>query len=148
MSFPQLPQIGCSACTAWQISVHTLWELGRSCQCRNQRRNEKVLRKQKNARHSWCVTCSAVSENAASASFRRRCWCVTSDTPPPQTSTPLKWQLPTVHQCSGINGLAPCPRGYCSIITGRSPAGPLWCPRRERAPREASQSALRGLPAF
>lgn len=58
--------------------------------------------------------------------------------------------LPTldVHQCSGINGLAPCPCGYCSVITGHSTPGPLWCPRQELFPRGTSQSAQRGLPEF
>lgn len=52
-----------------------------------------------------------------------------------KNSTSPKWQLPTVHQCSGINGLAPCPHGYCSIITGHSPSGPLWCPRWQFSPK-------------
>lgn len=146
MSFPQLLwlQMGISACAMWQISMHTLW--GRVFSVAIQSgKMEKVDRKEKCEDQLMYIMFS-FTESATSASLKVLV-CDLSY-PSSQTSTSPKWQLPTVYQCFGINGLTPWPRGYCSIITGHSPSGPLWCPRRQPPPRGTSQNALRGLPLF
>lgn len=49
----------------------------------------------------------SLAENASSAPLKVSAYDLSG--PSSQTSTSPKWQLPTVHQCSGINGLAPLP---------------------------------------
>lgn len=69
--------------------------------CNPESRNEQ----NKNVRPSWWICLASLKMPAQHLKVSA---CDLSG-PSSRTSTSPKWQLPTVHQCSGINGLAPLP---------------------------------------
>lgn len=93
----------------------------------------KKQKENKKVRSGWRTTRPASLKMPPQQLWR--CWCVTLATPPPKPPSFQNGNYQQSISAVALMGLPRAPHGYCRIITGHSPSGPLCCPCRELSPK-------------